>query len=48
MLSLILLIAAFVMFVLATIAVPSPPRFQWLPAGLSFWVLSLLLAGARL
>lgn len=39
-----LLIAAFVLFILATVGVPAPPRFNLLAAGLACWVLSLLWA----
>lgn len=38
MLSTILLVAAFVLFVLATIGVPSPSRFNLMAAGLACWV----------
>jgi hypothetical protein len=48
MLSTILLIFALVFFVLATAGVPSPPRFSFLPAGLTCWVLSILLGGTVL
>jgi hypothetical protein len=40
-----LLIAAFVLFVLSTVGIPSPPRFQLMAAGLACWVLSILLGG---
>lgn len=44
MLTLILLVFAFVCFVLAAFSCPVPPRIQlgWL--GLAFWMLSVLLA----
>jgi hypothetical protein len=42
MISTALLIAALVLFVLATVGVPAPPRFNLLAAGLACWVLSLL------
>lgn len=45
MLTLILLVFAFVCFFLATIGVPSSPRFNLIAAGLGFWVLSVILAG---
>lgn len=45
MLTLILLVFAFVCFVLATVGVQNPPRFNLIAAGLAFWVLSVLLAG---
>lgn len=35
-----LLIAAFILFVLSTIGVPSPPRFSLMAAGLACWVLA--------
>lgn len=38
MLATILLVAAFVLFVLATIGVPSPSRFNLMAAGLACWV----------
>lgn len=37
-----LLIAALVLFILATVGVPSPPRFQLMAAGLACWVGALL------
>ena len=40
--SLILLVAAFILFILAAINVPSPPRFNLIAAGLALWVLSAL------
>lgn len=50
MVSLILLVAAFVMFVLAAIwplwgAPPEPHRFSLVAGGLACWALSALLAG---
>jgi hypothetical protein len=44
----ILLVFGFVCFVLAAFGVPSPPRFNLLAAGLAFWILSVILAGAHL
>lgn len=38
----ILMVAAFVLFVLATIGVPNPPRFNLMSAGLACWVGALL------
>lgn len=38
----ILLVAAFVLFVLATIGVPAPPRFNLMAAGLACWVAAQL------
>jgi flagellar biosynthesis component FlhA len=38
----ILLVVALVLFVIATIGVPSPPRFNLLAAGLAFCVLAML------
>lgn len=44
LLSLILLIAALVVFLLGAFSVPAiPPRVQLVPLGLALWVLSLLL-----
>ena len=48
MLTLILLVFAFVCEVLAALGVPNPPRFNLMAAGLAFYFLSLLLAGAHL
>ena len=45
MLTLILLVFAFVCFALAAFWNPSPPRLNLVAAGLAFWVLSLILAG---
>lgn len=42
MISLVLLIAAFILFVLSALNIPSPPRFNLLAAGLACWVLSEL------
>lgn len=36
------LIAALVLFVIAALGVPSPPRFNLVAAGLACWVVSLL------
>jgi hypothetical protein len=44
MLTLILLLAGFILFVLATIGVPAPARCNWVPAGLACWVLTALIA----
>lgn len=43
MVTLILLVAAFVLFVLSAIGVPSPPRFNLMAGGLACWVLSVIL-----
>ena len=48
MLTTILLVAAFVLFVLSAIGVPSPPRFNLMAGGLACWVLSILLGAAHL
>lgn len=40
--SLIFLIFAIVLFVLAAIGVPSPPRFNLMAAGLACWAISTL------
>ena len=42
MLTTILLVAALVLFILATVGIPSPPRFQLMAAGLAFWVAAIL------
>lgn len=47
MISLILLVFAFVLFALAAFNVGAP-RFNLIAAGLAFWVLSLLLGHAAL
>lgn len=39
----LLMIAALVLFILATLGVPSPPRFQWQPAGLACLTLVMIL-----
>ena len=38
----ILMVAAFVLFVLATVGVPSPARFNLMAAGLACWVAATL------
>jgi hypothetical protein len=43
MLSLILLVFGFVLFVLAGLGIPSPPRFNLLGFGLACWVLAEIL-----
>lgn len=48
MLTLILLVFAFVCFTLAAIGIPSPSRFNLIAAGLASWVLSVILAGHTL
>ena len=45
--SLILLVAAFIVFVLAALGVPSAPRFNLIGAGLALWVLSLLIQNIK-
>lgn len=45
MISTILLVFAFVLFCVAAVGVPSPPRFNLVAAGLAFWVLSILITG---
>ena len=45
MLTLILLVFAFVCFALAAFWNPAPPRVNLIAAGLAFWVLSYILAG---
>lgn len=41
-LRLVLLVFSFVLFVCATLGVPSPPRFSLLAGGLAFYVASIL------
>lgn len=48
MLTLILLVFAFVCFALAAFWNPSPPRVNLIAAGLAFWVLSELIGHAGL
>lgn len=43
MIATILLVAAFVLFVLSAIGIPSPPRFNLMAAGLACWVLAELI-----
>lgn len=43
----ILLVAAFILFVLAALGVPSPPRFNLMAGGLACWVLSILVPSIR-
>jgi hypothetical protein len=45
MLTTILLVFAFVLFILAALGVPLPPRFNLIAAGLAFWVASVLFGG---
>ena len=45
MVTLILLVFAFVCFTLASFWTPNPPRVNLMAAGLAFWVLSVLLGG---
>lgn len=45
MLTLILLVFAFVCFALAAFWNPNPPRINLIAAGLAFWVLAEILAG---
>lgn len=42
MLATILMVAAFVLFVLATIGIANPPRFNLMAAGLACWVAAQL------
>lgn len=41
--TLILLVLAFVLFLLSAIGIPSPPRFNLMAGGLACWVLAVLL-----
>ena len=45
LISTVLLVAAFILFILAALGVPSPPRFNLMAGGLACWVLSILLGG---
>jgi len=45
--TLVLLVAAFILFLLAALNVPSPPRFNLLAAGLALWVLSMLIGNIK-
>ena len=47
-LALILLVAAFIVFVLATMNIPSPPRFNLIALGLALWVLAELIGHIKL
>ena len=42
MLATVLLVAAFILFVLATIGIPAPSRFNLVAGGLACWVGSIL------
>ena len=46
--TLILLIAAFLLELLAAFGVPSPPRFNLMAGGLACYFLSLILGGVHL
>ncbi len=46
-LTLILLVLAFVLFAVSAVGVPSPPRFNLMAAGLAFWVLSVILSNVK-
>ena len=46
--SLILLVGAFICFMLAAFMIPQPSRPSLVPLGLALWVLSLLLGGFKL
>ena len=48
MLTTILLVAAFVLFVLSAIGVPSAPRFNLMSAGLACWVAALIFGNVML
>ena len=43
----ILLVAAFILFLLAAIGVPASPKFNLVSGGLALWVLSLLLTSIK-
>jgi len=44
----ILLVVALVLFILAGVGVPAPPRFNLVAFGLAFWVLAELIGGLKL
>jgi hypothetical protein len=46
--TLILLVVAFVLFVLAAVGIPSPPRWNFIAGGLAFWVLTVFLGSVKL
>lgn len=48
MLGNILMVAAFVLFVLSALGVPSPPRFNLMAGGLACWVLAILIGGVHI
>lgn len=48
MTSLILLVFAFVFFVLAGLGIPSPPRFNLIGWGLACWVLAVIMGHSDL
>lgn len=48
MLGTILMVFAFVLFILARLNVPAGPRFNLIGWGLACWVLDVLLAGVHL
>jgi hypothetical protein len=45
---LILMVAAFVLFLLAALGIPSPPRFNLMAGGLACWSLAVILGGLKL
>jgi hypothetical protein len=45
---LILLVVAIVLFVLAAVGVPSPPRWNFIAGGLACWVLTTILSNVKL
>lgn len=47
-LNLILMVAAFVLFVLSTIGIPSPSRFNLMAGGLACWALAILIGGIKM
>jgi len=44
----VLMIVSLIFFVLAAISVPAPARLNWVAAGLSFWVLAILIGAMPL
>lgn len=44
----ILMIAAFILFLLGTIGIPVPPRFNMIAAGLACWSLAVILGNFKM
>jgi hypothetical protein len=45
---LILMVAAFILFLLSAIGVPTPPRFSLIAGGLACWTLAIILGGLKM